>query len=80
MDEGRCGADISQVRQTYQGDDLGWFDQYESTCCHPAGHEGAHVFQSVGSGDEQQLHWEEGATHFLAYQEDPAAQDEPLRF
>jgi hypothetical protein len=80
MSEGRCGADISQVREAYPTSDLGWLDKFESTCCEPAGHEGKHVFGSLDTEDDQQLHWDSGAKHFSSYQSAPPAQDTVITF
>jgi hypothetical protein len=68
MSEGRCGAEISQIRET-AGDEAGWLDKFENTCSLDAGHEGEHVFSS---GDDEHLRFDEGTKRFGSYRDDPA--------
>ncbi|MDQ1740579.1 MAG: hypothetical protein QOE53_2231 [Pseudonocardiales bacterium] len=68
MSEGRCGAEISQVREA-AGGDVGWLDKFEDTCCLDAGHEGQHVFN--GSDDEH-VRFDEATKQFGSYRDAPA--------
>jgi hypothetical protein len=74
MDEGRCGAEISSVREAV-GDEVGWLDKFESTCCLDAGHEGEHVFTSA---DDEQLRYDEATKRFGSYRDAPAEGAPPV--
>lgn len=74
MSEGRCGADINQVREIV-GDEGQWLDKFEDTCCLDAGHEGEHVFDS---SDDEQLRYDEATKRFGSYQDTPGESEEPL--
>jgi hypothetical protein len=75
MSEGRCGADIGQIREAHPTGELEWLEKFDSTCGEGAGHEGPHVFQSHEDGDER-LHWDEAAKQLGSYQGAPPAPEE----
>jgi hypothetical protein len=77
MTEGRCGADINQIREAQPAGELGWLDKFDKTCSADAGHEGAHIFRGE---DDQQLHWDEAAKQLGAYQGGPAPEQHPMAF
>jgi hypothetical protein len=68
MGDGRCGAEISQVRE-FAGNEAGWLDKFENTCSLDAGHEGEHVFTSA---DDEQLRLDEATKRFGSYRDAPA--------
>ena len=68
MSEGRCGANISQVREV-AGDEGQWLDKFEDSCSLDAGHEGQHVFNS---SDDEHLRYDEEAKRFGSYRDAPA--------
>jgi hypothetical protein len=68
MSEGRCGANISQVREV-AGDEGQWLDKFEDSCGLDAGHEGQHVFNS---SDDEHLRYDEGSKQFGSYRDAPA--------
>jgi hypothetical protein len=74
MSEGRCGVEISQVREAV-GDEAGWLDKFESTCGLDAGHEGEHVFNS---SDDEHLRFDEATKQFGSYRDAPAEGAPPL--
>lgn len=74
MSEGRCGAQISQVREA-AGGEAEWLDKFEDTCCLDAGHEGEHVFTS--SDDDEQLRYDEATKRLGSYRDAPA-EGEPV--
>jgi hypothetical protein len=80
MSEGRCGADIGQIREAHPTEELEWLTKFDATCGEDAGHEGTHVFHSAGTEDTQQLHWDSDAKRFSAYQSAPAAPHEVISF
>ncbi len=69
MSEGRCGAEISQVRESV-GDEAGWLDKFESTCSLDAGHEGEHIFDN--SEDDEHIRYDEATKRFGSYRDAPA--------
>jgi len=74
MSEGRCGTEISQVRET-AGDEVQWLDKFEDTCSLDAGHEGQHVFNSP---DDEHLRFDEATKQFGSYRDAPAEGAPPL--
>ncbi len=74
MSEGRCGANISQVREI-AGDEGQWLDKFEDSCCLDAGHEGEHVFNS---SDDEHLRYDEGTKQFGSYRDAPAEGEAPV--
>jgi hypothetical protein len=77
MSEGRCGAEIGQVREA-AGGEADWLDKFDDTCGLDAGHEGEHVFTSA---DDEHLRFDEGTKRFGSYRDAPAEGAEPvLRF
>jgi hypothetical protein len=66
MSEGRCGANISQVRESV-GDEGQWLDKFEDTCSLDAGHEGQHVFNSAD--DDEHLRYDEATKQFGSYRD-----------
>ena len=78
MSEGRCGANISQVREIV-GDEGQWLDKFSDSCCLDAGHEGQHEFDSAE--DDEHLRYDEATKQFGSYRDAPA-EGEPavLRF
>ena len=68
MSDGRCGAEISQVREA-AGDEAGWLDKFENTCSLDAGHEGEHVFTS---DDDEHLRYDEATKRLGSYRDAPA--------
>jgi hypothetical protein len=68
MSDGRCGAEISQVREA-AGDEAGWLDKFENTCSLDAGHEGEHVFTSA---DDEHLRFDEATKRLGSYRDAPA--------
>ncbi|MEO6500432.1 MAG: hypothetical protein ABIQ09_00800 [Jatrophihabitantaceae bacterium] len=78
MSEGRCGADIGQVREAV-GEETGWLDKFEGSCGLDAGHEGEHVFNS--SDDDEHLRFDEATKRFGSYRDAPAEGAAPtMRF
>jgi hypothetical protein len=77
MSEGRCGANISQIREAQPNSELDWLDKFENTCTLDAGHEGAHVF---GGEDGQQVHLDEATKQVGVYQDEPAPERFTLSF
>jgi len=75
MSEGRCGANISQVREIV-GEEGQWLDKFEDSCCLDAGHEGEHVFTS--SDDDEQLRYDEATKQLGSYRDAPAEGEAPL--
>ena len=77
MSEGRCGAEIGQVREA-AGGEAEWLDKFENTCSLDAGHEGEHVFTS---SDDEHLRYDETSKRFGSYR-DAATEDAPplMRF
>jgi hypothetical protein len=69
MSEGRCGAEISSIRET-AGEEAGWLDKFENTCSLDAGHEGEHVFSSAD--DDEHLRFDEATKRFGSYRDAPA--------
>jgi hypothetical protein len=69
MSEGRCGAEISQVREA-AGGESDWLKKFENTCCLDAGHEGEHVFNS--SDDDEHLRFDEATKQLGSYRDAPA--------
>ncbi len=80
MSEGRCGADIGQIREAHPTGELEWLDKFDNTCSEDADHEGPHVFRNQQDDDEQQLHWDSAAKRFSSYQSAPAAPHEVITF
>lgn len=75
MSEGRCGAEISQLRDS-AGEDAGWLDKFENACSLDAGHEGEHVFASAD--DDEHLRFDEASRQFGSYRDAPAEGAAPL--
>jgi hypothetical protein len=74
MSEGRCGAEISQIRDA-AGEDAGWLDKFENTCSLDAGHEGEHIFSGE---DDEHLRFDEATKRFGSYRDAPAEGAPPL--
>jgi len=74
MSEGRCGAEISQLRGE-AGDETGWLDKFENTCSLDAGHEGEHVFSSA---DDEHLRYDEATKRLGSYRDAPAEGAPPV--
>ncbi|HST49844.1 hypothetical protein [Jatrophihabitans sp.] len=75
MSEGRCGVNISQVREIV-GDEGQWLDKFEDSCCLDAGHEGQHVFNSAD--DDEHLRYDEANKQFGSYRDAPAEGAQPM--
>ena len=74
MSEGRCGTQISSVREA-AGGELEWLDKFEDSCSLDAGHEGQHVFTSA---DDEHLRFDEGTKQLGSYRDAPAEGVPPL--
>lgn len=68
MTEGRCGMEISQVREA-AGGESDWLEKFENTCGLDAGHEGEHVFNS---SDDEHLRFDEATKQLGSYRDAPA--------
>lgn len=80
MSEGRCGADIGQIREAHPTGELDWLEKFDTTCNEDAGHEGMHVFTSQQDDDQERLHWDEAAKRFSSYQSAPPSPEEKFAF
>jgi hypothetical protein len=74
MTEGRCGVEITQVRDA-AGTEVDWLEKFESTCSLDAGHEGEHVFNS---SDDEHLRFDEATKRFGSYRDAPPGGAPPL--
>jgi hypothetical protein len=77
MTEGRCGADINQIRESQPDGGLDWLDKFDTACGQDAGHEGAHVFSSE---EGEQVHWDEATKRVGVYHDDPAPEQYTFSF